>query len=80
MITEFSRALKKVEKNSLKGLREMLEGVVASRDDASLDIWNSRQVYIALGMMMETASLMGIDNAAMEGFDPKAVDDYFNAV
>ena len=25
--------------------------------------------------MMETASLLGVDNAAMEGFDPKGVDE-----
>lgn len=60
---------------SLDGLKTMLEGVIASRDDTALDMWNSRQVYIALGMMMETASLLGVDNAAMEGFDPKAVDE-----
>ncbi len=60
---------------ALAGFKEMLDGVIASRDDASLDVWNSRQAYIALGMMMETASLLGVDNAAMEGFDPKGVDD-----
>jgi nitroreductase / dihydropteridine reductase len=59
---------------ALSGFREMLDGVIASRDDAALDAWNARQVYIALGVMMETASLLGIDNAAMEGFDPQAVD------
>jgi nitroreductase len=60
---------------SLAGFKEMLDGVIASRDDSALDIWNARQAYIALGMMMETASLLGIDNAAMEGFDPKGVDE-----
>lgn len=59
---------------SLDGFKGMLDGVIASRDDASLDAWNARQAYIALGVMMETASLLGVDNAAMEGFDPKAVD------
>lgn len=60
---------------ALAGFKEMLDGVIASRDDAALDVWNSRQAYIALGMMMETAALLGVDNAAMEGFDPKGVDD-----
>lgn len=63
------------DRESLAGFKEMLDGVIAKRDDAALDVWNSRQVYIALGMMMETASLLGIDNAAMEGFDPKGVDE-----
>ena len=60
---------------ALAGFKEMLDGVIKGRDDVTLDIWNSRQVYIALGMMMETASLLGVDNAAMEGFDPKGVDE-----
>lgn len=60
---------------SLDGFKQMLDGVIAGRDDMALDIWNSRQAYIPLGMMMETASLLGIDNAAMEGFDPSAVDE-----
>lgn len=60
---------------SLDGFKQMLDGVIASRDDVALDNWNARQAYIALGMMMETASLLGVDNAAMEGFDPTAVDE-----
>lgn len=60
---------------SLDGFKQMLDSVIASRDDMALDVWNSRQAYIALGMMMETASLLGVDNAAMEGFDPAAVDE-----
>lgn len=67
--------IQNMEESALDGFKEMLDGVVAGRDDASLDAWNARQAYIALGMMMETASLLGIDNAAMEGFDPKGVDD-----
>lgn len=59
---------------SLTGFRQMLDGVIASKDDASLDRWIACQTYIPLGIMMETASLLGIDNAAMEGFDPQAVD------
>lgn len=63
------------EESSLDGFKQMLDGVIGSRDDAALDAWNARQAYIALGMMMETASLLGVDNAAMEGFDPSAVDE-----
>jgi nitroreductase len=60
---------------SLAGFKQMLEGTVANRDDQALDQWAKTQTYIALGMMMETASLLQVDNAAMEGFDPKAVDE-----
>jgi len=66
------------EISSLDGFRRMLDGVIASQDDSALDVWNSRQAYIPLGMMMETASLLGIDNAALEGFDQKVVDEILN--
>lgn len=72
---ERTAAIQEQDVESLAGFKEMLDGVIASRDDAALDAWNARQVYIALGMMMETASLLGVDNAAMEGFDPKGVDE-----
>ncbi len=72
---ERTAQIRNQEIDSLAGFKEMLEGVIAGQDDASLENWNARQAYIALGMMMETASLLGIDNAAMEGFDAKGVDE-----
>jgi nitroreductase len=64
-----------VTESALDGFKQMLDGTVAGRDDAALDTWNRSQTYIALGSMMEAASLLKIDNAAMEGFDPKGVDE-----
>ena len=31
--------------------------------------WASKQTYIALGNMMTTAALLGVDSCPMEGFD-----------
>lgn len=39
-------------------------------DGGYIEIWNSRQAYIALGFLLETAALLGIDATPMEGFDP----------
>ena len=39
------------------------------------DTWNSRQAYIALGFLIETAAMMGIDATPMEGFDPAAYNE-----
>ena len=64
-----------VDASALDGFKQMLDGTVASRDDAALDTWMRLQAYIPLGIMMETASLLQVDNAAMEGFDPKGVDE-----
>ena len=44
-------------------------------NDRALYDWSCRQTYIALGNMMTTAALMGIDSCPIEGFDYKAVND-----
>jgi nitroreductase len=41
-----------------------------------IETWNSRQAYIALGFLLETAALLGIDATPMEGFDAAQ----FNAI
>jgi nitroreductase len=35
-----------------------------------IETWNSRQAYLALGFLLETAALLGVDACPMEGFDP----------
>ncbi len=37
--------------------------------------WSAKQTYIAMGNMMMTASLLGIDSCPIEGFDYKKVDE-----
>jgi nitroreductase len=37
--------------------------------------WSKAQSYIALGIMIETASLLGVDNGPMEGFMSEKVDE-----
>lgn len=38
-------------------------------DGGYIEVWNSRQAYIALGFLLETAALLKIDATPMEGFD-----------
>ena len=40
----------------------------------NLKTWNDRQVYIALGMLLESAALLKIDACPMEGFDGNQFD------
>ncbi len=60
--------------SELAGLRQMVEGGISAKDDAQLDAWVRAQTYIPLGVMVETAALLGVDSGPMEGFDPAAVD------
>jgi nitroreductase len=47
----------------------MMKGSVSSKSPSDIEIWNSRQAYIALGFLLETAAILGIDSTPMEGFD-----------
>ena len=61
---------------SLKGYRDV---IVASLEKARaggyLDVWQSRQVYIALGEFMTAAALLGVDTCPMEGLDAGKYDE-----
>jgi nitroreductase/dihydropteridine reductase len=74
-LIERSSKVQGVAPEALNGLRDMVSGAIARRSDAELNVWIRNQAYIALGVMIETASLLGIDNGPMEGFDPAKVDE-----
>ncbi len=44
-------------------------------DGGYVETWNSRQAYIALGFLLETAALLNIDATPMEGFDAARFDE-----
>jgi len=46
-----------------------------SVESGTIESWSSRQPYIALGFLLETAAMLGIDATPMEGFDPEKVDE-----
>lgn len=60
----------------LASYRLFLENAVKEkRNDGSLTAWLRAQTYIPLGAMVLTASLLGVDNCPMEGFDIAQIDD-----
>ena len=63
-------------RESLAGLETAVQGAVARAvDSGTVDTWNSRQAYIAIGFLLETAALLDIDATPMEGFDSKQFDE-----
>lgn len=63
----------------LGGLKSMLEGGIAKKlADGTLLSWAKSQTYIALGIMIETASLLRVDNGPMEGFNNEKVEEILN--
>jgi nitroreductase len=61
---------------ALSGLTQMIEGSIAGQvQSGTVDTWLRSQSYIPLGMMLETAALLGVDAGPMGGFSPHAVDE-----
>ena len=64
-----------VTEESLAGFRQnMIKNLVEGGQGLQIDAWCARQAYIAIGFLMETAALLGIDSCPMEGLEPEAYD------
>ena len=55
--------------------RKELKDFVNSKTNEELKIWCVNQVYIALGNLMTTCAIEGIDACPMEGFLPDKIDE-----
>jgi nitroreductase len=61
---------------SLAPYREMIVGSLVSGPIGKQgDAWATRQAYIALGTLLTSAAVLGIDACPMEGFDPAKYDE-----
>jgi len=71
--------IKNVPVAALAGLRGMLVGgIVESKDPAARAAWAARQTYLALGVLLTAAAVLGVDAAPMEGFSPEQYDTILN--
>jgi nitroreductase len=65
-----------VTPDSLGGLRTMvIRSVVQGMDETARHNWATNQTYIALGNLVTSAALLGIDAAPMGGFERHRYDD-----
>ena len=53
----------------------LVGGIVKSMDEAARNAWARNQAYIALGNLLASAALLGIDACPMEGFDRAQYDE-----
>ena len=52
----------------------LIGGIVKAQDEQARDAWARNQTYIALGNLLTSAALLGIDACPMEGFDRAQYD------
>lgn len=60
--------------DQLAPLQGMIQQFTGAMSDSDMQHWNTRQVYLALGQLMTSASLLGIDTCPLEGISPSAYD------
>ncbi|MBX9584283.1 MAG: NAD(P)H-dependent oxidoreductase [Gemmataceae bacterium] len=66
--------VRNVGPETLEGFRKMVVGA-ASRPPEEGTAWAARQTYIALGVFLATAAMIGVDACPMEGFEPEKFDE-----
>jgi nitroreductase len=57
----------------LRGI--LVGGIVKAQDETARNAWARNQTYIALGNLLTSAALLGIDACPMEGFDRAQYDE-----
>ena len=63
-------------KDKLSGLEKAIKGYLKDPPfPLEIDAWSTRQVYLALGFLIYSAALLGIDACPMEGFVPAQFDE-----
>lgn len=71
--------VRSVSMESLAGFRKsMMNDVILGPRREVIKWWSHRQSYIAMGFLMETAALMGIDTCPLEGLEPNTYDQILN--
>lgn len=58
----------------LAGFGNMLKGFIEN-PPFDLEVWATKQTYIALGQFMTAAAMLGVDTCPMEGFIPAKYDE-----
>lgn len=61
---------------ALQGFADVVKGFLTRMpDQAAIDAWAAKQVYIALGQFMACAAMLEIDTCPMEGINPPKYDE-----
>jgi nitroreductase len=77
-ISEFTTRLETTRglpSGSVDGYKAVMVGDIGSRSSEEKIVWAKRQAFLALGGMMAAASMLEVDNHALEGFDTAAFDE-----
>ena len=64
-----------VPKEMLVQYEAMMKGTINSLDENQKSSWIDKQIYIALGFLLNTAAVIDVDTCPMEGVDRTKYDE-----
>ena len=74
-LIEATAAARGLETTALAGYRKMIQvDLIDGPRSRIIEEWAARQVYIALGNLLSSAALLGVDTCPIEGFSPAEYD------
>ncbi|MCG8580466.1 MAG: NAD(P)H-dependent oxidoreductase [Bacteroidales bacterium] len=76
-VDEFIKRISESRNIPIESLAEydgMMKGFLKQMSNEDINNWQAKQAYIALGQLMVSAAVEGIDTCPMEGFDKKEFD------
>jgi len=66
---KYTADLRGITTDDLKSYKDMIMGSITSRTPEELKVWNSRQVYIPLGVMLTASALLEVDTCPILGLN-----------
>jgi hypothetical protein len=69
---------REMEVENLIGFGANVKASIEKMSEESMQIWNDKQVYIALGQLLHTCAVLHIDATPMEGFNKSEFDRILN--
>ena len=63
-----------IKKDEIDPYGKFILSSISGFSEEQFNTWNSKQIYIALGMLLQTAAQLQIDTIAMEGFSNEELD------
>lgn len=71
------KTIRNTPDNVLKGFRDYLISDFENKSQEDIELWATKQAYIALGNLLTVCATLGIDACPMEGFSAKDYDEKF---
>lgn len=69
---------RQIDLAQVQGFGDYIKGTIGNFTEDQFTAWNTKQAYIALGILLQTAAELRIDSSPMEGFVAAKFDEILN--